>query len=502
MSFAAVHIPEFPITAWLQSAPHLKAQPLVLLRGTPPQESVASLDAIALASGIEHGMSKVQAEAACAACFRALESAEETRAYEKVLALADRFSPRVQAISSPANNYAGQDRLAAMLLIDRSGTGSLFGTAQEYAQRLHRALSDNGFENSVATAHNAEAALMLSRSQRGVLCVEKSRLQAHLASLSTALLPCEPKTQALLRRWGIRTLGQLAALPETGLISRLGQQGLRLQQLARGGAPHLLTPEKPEFSLAESLELETPVEDLERLLFALSRLLGDIIRKAVDHAYAVRCLTATLALDRGQTHTVRVAPASPTQNRENLLKLLNLELQAHPPQAEVIALRLDADAAQPQIAQRGLFQSQFPDPDRLDLLLARLRSIAGEHNVGSAVLANSHREDAYLLEAFRPELDHNKERRGISTRPALRALRPSQSIRVWLANERPHIFFWRGSKFKVADAAGPWHASGSWWDRTSFDCSFWDVVTEEPAYMLRLEQQHIANTWNVVGLYD
>ena len=502
MSFAAVHIPEFPVAAWLQSAPHLKARPLVLLRGTPPQESVASLDVIALASGIEHGMSKVQAEAACAACFRSLEPAEEARAYEKVLALANRFSPRVQAISSPPNNYAGQDRLAVALLIDRSGTGSLFGTAQDYAQRLHRALSESGFESSVATASNAEAALMLSRSQPGVVYVGESRLKAHLASLTIALLPCEPKTQALLRRWGVRTLGQLAALPETGLISRLGQQGLRLQQLARGEAPHLLTPEEPEFSLSEFLELDTPVEDLERLLFALSRLLGEIIRKAVEHAYAVRRLTATLALERGQTHLVRVAPANPTQNRENLLKLLNLELQAHPPQAEVIALRLDADAAQPQIAQRGLFQSQFPDPDRLDLLLARLRSIAGEHNVGSATLANSHREDAFTIGAFRPELDNSKQERNISTRPALRALRPAQSVQVWLANERPNIFFWRGSKFKVADAAGPWHASGSWWDHTTFDCDLWDVVTEEPAYMLRLEKRHAGDAWNVVGLYD
>ena len=177
-------------------------------------------------------------------------------------------------------------------------------------------------------------------------------------------------------------------------------------------------------------------------------------------------------------------------------------MQAHPPQAVVIALKLDADAAQPQIAQSGLFQSQFPDPDRLDLLLARLRSIAGEHNVGSATLANSHREDAFTIAAFRPELDNSKEGRNISIRPALRALRPAQSIRVWLANERPNIFFWRGSKFKVADAAGPWHASGSWWDRTSCICDWWDGVTEEPAYMLRLEQQHAANTWNVVGMYD
>ncbi len=502
MSFAAVHISEFPIAAWLGNAPQLKARPLVLLRGTAPQESVAALDAIAQSLGVAHGMSKVQAQAVCAAHFRSRDQEEERRAFEKVLALVERFSPRVQAISAPANNYAQQDRLSATLLIDRSGMDSLFGSALAYAQRIHRELLDNGFENSVATACNAEAAIMLSRSQQGVLCVDDDKLQMHLASLPVTLLPCEQNIQALLRRWGVRTLGHLSALPAEGLVSRLGQQSLRLQQLARGETPCLLTPEEPEFSLSEALELDTPVEDLERLLFALSRLLGEIIHKAVERAYAVRCITARLTLAHAQMHVVRMAPAIPTQNRDNLLKLLNLELQTHPPQAEVVAIRLDADAAEPQVAQRGLFQSHFPDPDRLDLLLARLRNIAGEHNVGSATLANSHREDAFTLTAFRPEFDSCQEQPAASARPALRRLRPPQNIRVWLADRRPHFFCWRGARFKVIDAAGPWNTSGSWWDRTSFGCDCWDVVTEEPAYMLRLQQQHGANTWNVVGQYD
>ncbi len=468
----------------------------------PPQESVASLNAIAKASGIAHGMSKVQAETACAAHFRSREMKEEHDAFGIVMKHAEHFSPRVQAVSSPDNGYANQDTLSALLLIDRSGTGILFGTAQAYADRLAHELRGIGFPCSVATAPNAEAALMLSRSNSGVVSVGQENLRERLATLPTSLLPCEPKTQALLRRWGIRTLGQLAALPEEGLISRLGQSGQRLQQLARGETRHLLTPEEPEFTLAESLELETPLADLEMLLFALSRLLGDIVRKAVDHAYAVRALTATLALHKAQSHVVLVIPATPTQNRDALLKLLNLQLQAHPPESEVFAVRLEAEPAQPQIAQRGLFQAQFPDLDRLDLLMARLRSIVGEQNVGSPELANSHRADAFTISSFLPESSVSGGDHRQSPRPALRVLRPPQSVRVWLVNERPSFFFWRGYRLKVSDAAGPWHASGSWWDRTSFECDYWDVVTAEPPYMLRLEQEHKSHSWNVVGLYD
>ena len=99
MSFAAVHIPEFPVAAWLYNEPSLKARPLVLLRGTPPQEAVASMSAVARAAGVAHGMSKVQAEAACSAHFRSRAHEEERKAFTHVLEAADRFSPRVQAIS-------------------------------------------------------------------------------------------------------------------------------------------------------------------------------------------------------------------------------------------------------------------------------------------------------------------------------------------------------------------------------------------------------------------
>lgn len=502
MSFAAVHIPEFPIAAWLFNAPELMGRPLALLNGMPPQESVASLNSIAEASGIAHGMSKAQAETACAARLRTRDEKEERAAFQVLLEATARFSPRVQAIAAPINQYAAQDRLAASLLIDRSGTGTLFGTAQSYAQRLRDELAALGLPARVATAPNADAALILAKSISDIVCVDQQELRESLAPLSTSVLPCDAKTRAVLRRWGIRTLGQLAALPADGLISRLGQVGYRLQQLACGEAPHLLAPEQEDFALCESLNLESPIDDLERLVYALSRLLADILRKAVDRAYAIRSLTAVFALDHAQTHHVRIAPASPTQSSDGLLRLLALELETHPPQSEVSAVRLEADPAPPQRAQRGLFQNQFPDPDKTDLLLARLRSIAGEQNVGSPELANSHREDAFTMAAFRPEPDVSEEHPSANMRPALRVLRPAQSVRVWLANERPNLLFWRGIKLRIIDLAGPWHNSGSWWNRKNFDCDYWDILTAEPTLMLRLQQDHTAKTWNVVGLYD
>ena len=185
-----------------------------------------------------------------------------------------------------------------------------------------------------------------------------------------------------------------------------------------------------------------------------------------------------------------------------LLKLLNLELQAHPPQAGIVSVTLDAEPTQPQTAQRGLFQAQFPEPDKLELLLARLRSIAGEGNVGSPQLQNSHSEDAFTMAPFRPSLRSATQKAPLSSHLALRMFRPPQPVRVTCLSNQPRMLFWQGGRFDITLSAGPWHSSGSWWDERAWDCDLWDVVTAEPAQALRLRQEHASKAWFVVGLYD
>lgn len=502
VSFTAVHVPEFPVVAWLRGSPELRTQACVVLEGVAPQERVVSRCARARTAGVAHGMSKVQAQAGSTAHFRSREITEEKAAFSFLLDLVERFSPRVQSIASPANGYAEAQRLAVVLLIDSSGTGTLFGSAESYAQKLHRELQSAGFPAGVGAAPNAEAALMLARSSNSVVCADRNSVRGKLARLPVRLLPCEARMLAVLHRWGIRTLGELAALPETALVSRLGQQGHRLQRLARGEADHLLVPEEPAFTLSETMSLDTPVELLESLLFVLSPLLEAILAKAMNRAYALRSISLTLQLERGQPHTLDVRPANPTQSREVLLKLLNLELQAKPPAAGSVRVTLDAEPTQPQTAQRGLFQAQFPDPDKLELLLARLRSIAGEGNVGSPQLMDTHADDTFTLAPFQPHVHELHKREPVLSHLALRRLRPPHAARVTCWSERPCILFWQGVQLTITSTAGPWHSSGSWWDGEVWDHDCWDVVTAYPVQALRLRQEHASKAWFVVGLYD
>lgn len=231
-------------------------------------------------------------------------------------------------------------------------------------------------------------------------------------------------------------------------------------------------------------------------------MLETVLLKALEYAYALRSVRLTLELEQAAPHTIEVRPATPTQNREVLLKLLNLELQTHPPASGILRVTLDAEPTEPQTAQRGLFQAQFPEPDKLELLLARLRSIAGEDNVGSPQLQNNHGEDAFTMAPFRPRLQAGRTEEPLPSRKAVRMFRPPQPARVTCWGNQPRAMFWQGARLAIASAAGPWHSSGSWWDGEAWDHDLWDVVTANPIQALRLRQDHASSAWTVVGLYD
>jgi len=502
MEYAAIHIPEFPVVSWLRSDAAVRSRALAVTEGIAPLQRVISINRAARSQGVSRGMSKVQAEASGPMLFRNRSVAEETAMFENVLEIAERFSPRIEALSGPLNSYAQTHTLSVSLLIDRTGTETLFGTAEQYARKLKSELEAAGFPCSVATCSNAEASLILARSHTGVICVQTHDLAKKLAPLPIALLRCDDATLTVFGRWGVRTLGGLAALPETSLISRIGQQARRLQRLARGTEDHLLVPEEEDLILSETATLDTPLVLLDSLLFVVSPMLERIMRRAVERAYALRSLTLILQLEKASSYQRNIRPAIATQSRDLLLKLLNLDLQTHPPQAAILGVTLTAEAARPQTAQRGLFQAQFPEPDKLDILLARLRSIAGDHNVGAAELCNSHRDDKVTMIPFRPSVLAVGSSPLKSSCLALRRFRPAQPVRVSVKNGMPSLLFWQGGRLDLAEVKGPWESSGYWWDGRTWEADEWDAIVVQPLYALRLRYERAPKAWTVAGVYD
>ena len=502
MAYAAIYIPEFPTLAWLRSEPSARGAASAVIEGTAPLERVVSFNRDARALGLTHGMSKVQADMSGKVLFHPRSLPEEKAALEIVFEVAERFSPRVQIIASPVNGYANSKQLAAVLLVDQTGTEMLFGDASSFAEKMRKTLQELEFPVTVVVAPNAEASLLLARSCAGATAVDEQDVQAHLAPLPVTMLRCDDPVLATLKRWGIRNMGELAALPEAALVSRLGQQGKRLQRLAVGCENHLLVPEDATFVLSDQVALDSPLESLESLLFIVSPMLDTLLKQAISHAYALRSVTITLTLEKAAPHHLKIRPAVPVQSKDLLLKLLNLKLEANPPQAGILGVTVTAEPALPQVSQRGLFQAQFPEPGKLDLLIARLGSIVGEENVGSPVLSNSFCDDAFVMGAFQPSPQSATPTYPRLPRFPLRRYRPAPQINVVSNHATPSLLYWRGQRIELAYVAGPWKSSGYWWDGRRWEASEWDAVVLETAQALRLRHEPGLATWCVVGEYD
>src|ERR1039458_5253740 len=124
-----------------------------------------------------------------------------------------------------------------------------------------------GLEANLAVAENPDAALLAAHGFRGVTLIPEGREAERLGDLLVDVLlesfSCDGEQATrwveMFDRWGIRKLRALAALPEVPIIERLGQQGLRLQKLARGAASRNLRLMESRLIFAESAELEYPI---------------------------------------------------------------------------------------------------------------------------------------------------------------------------------------------------------------------------------------------------
>ncbi len=305
--YACVYVREFPAQAMVRLRPELRERPVAILEGEAPRQWVCSKNARAHAMGVEAGMTRAEMEVFPTVALLPRARAEEASARAALLQAAGRFSPRVED-QSEEGCFCG--------VLDIAGTEKLFGSPETLAKKLLQSIGALGLRAAVVVSHNLQAAVCLARSLPvRVAVIPAGAEAAMLAPLPLTVLPLMPEQAETLARWGIAKLGDLAELPEKELIARLGQEGRRLRQLARGETPHLLVPMEPVLALEERMELESPVELLDSLLFVLGVLLDHLIARAASNLLALASVTVQLSLDGGGNHTRTVRPALPGNDR-------------------------------------------------------------------------------------------------------------------------------------------------------------------------------------------
>jgi protein ImuB len=553
MSFACIYIPDFMVQSVVRAEPVLRggalASPgralalpgraLALISGKPPLWSVVAANAAAVQAGIQLGMTKAQVAEFCTVEIRHRSEVQEKATHAALLDVGWSISPRVE------------DTAADTIVLDLAGLASLFGTDENIARELAERASRIGVIPHVAVASNIEAAVLAARGFAGITIVPAGEECAHLGELPIRTLCTDAEVLETLERWGVNCLRELAALPVLQLSERLGQNGVRLHELARGARVRSLVLAEACLQFAEEMEVEDSVEELEPLSFLLGRLLDQLCARLEARALAVRTVRIRFELEPSFEKDVqalkdesrkKTAPKEyrkiltlpvPMRDSKVLLKLVRLALQVDPPKSPIQKIEIAADAAPPRVAQSGLFAPKGPDPEKLELTIARLAKLVGESNVGVAELLDTHRSENFRLARWADDAnsplkkttrkkaaaltDDGESQEARQPASGFRVIRPAMTASVEIDEERPvHICF-SGMQGDVVAASGPWRSSGEWWQEDGWDQDEWDLAIDFgsrgglrekgaipwPQYgVYRIYYDAPRRNWFVRGFYD
>jgi protein ImuB len=513
MAYAAIYVADFMVQAVVRAEPGLRNCAIVLLEGTPPLRKVVAANEAALRAGIELGMTESQAEDFCVVQVRPRSLAQEKAAHAALMDLGWSVSPRVE------------DTAPDTIVLDLAGLASLLGAEEMIADQLIERASRLGLVARVAISSNLETAIHAARGFAGVTLIPAGEESKRLGGLSVGVLvtpdALSQRTEILetLDSWGVHTCEALAALPVLDLSERLGQEGVRLHEFARGASWRAMVLAEPYIYFDEEMELEDAVPELEPLSFLLGRLLDQLCARLAARSLAASTIRVRFELEPVSENNVRslndslprkaalptyekiLALPVPTRNSKMLLKLLRLRLQAEPPQTAVLKIFMAAEPAKPRFAQGGLFFPSSPDPEKLELTIARLANLVGDGNVGSPELADTHRADAFQMRRFvspRTAPETASKMRGANrkagaalesatgddcesltlaqlTRTSFRIFRPSLPATVKMREGRLARISFNGMRGEVVAASGPWRTSGDWWREDVWEHDEWDI---------------------------
>ncbi len=317
----------------------------------------------------------------------------------------------------------------------------------------------------------------------------------------------------ILHKWGIHTLGQLAALDKEQLGARLGPEAIRMWERANGRSNRVLKLVRPPESFEESFEFENEIETAQPLFFMLRRFLEQLaVRLGAIYLVAKELrLQITFANSRQDEPAVADKQVyerifkipQPTNDIGLLFRMLQTHLENFRSKHPIVAVALEAQPSKPAREQFGFFETTLRNPHQLSETLARLTALLGADRVGTPVLEETHRPDAFRLEPFAWQVGAIDLNRPKTIKPmsriALRRFRPAVSASVLLDENMPAYVRSPEILGKILKQRGPYLISGNWWDEKSWARAEWDLQLET-GELVRCHESD--RTWKIDGIYD
>ncbi|HEY2931017.1 MAG TPA: hypothetical protein VGK99_04665 [Acidobacteriota bacterium] len=450
---------------------------------------------------------------------------------ELALQIAGDFSPWVE--------QAGMN----LVVMDLSGLSRQWPDEKVLARTIVQKFQDKNLLAQIAISSNRATARLVASGTAGTSIILPGQEKEFLAPLPLALLEAPLEIGEVFDRWGLRTLGDLANLPEKALAQRLDEKGMELYRQACGEDATPLLPHTPIETFEVFYAFDWPLENSESLAFTLNHLLDRLCRRLDSRSLVAEAVSLSMNLADGSENARHIRFGFPLNDAATILSLVRLDLEARPPQAAIESLLLRLYPAPPRPVQFSLVEPPMIPPEKLARTLARLCALVGDQNVGSPALLDTYRPDAFEMRPFDlnpPQRLHrrggrqtnlplrnaecgmrNKENRftlngnNSSLIPhsafpipqsevvmALRIFRPSLQARVKIERVRPVSLESPVASGNIIECGGPWRTSGEWWKKDQrWAWDEWDVLLNN-GQLYRLYRDLSTEQWFVFGAYD
>jgi protein ImuB len=514
---ACFYVPMFVLAARLRSEPDLLNEAVGIVEGSGNNAHIVAATRRARKKGIQPGLSLSQARALLPKLIaRGRDSECERTAQEALLEVAETFSPRVEDageglvfldVTGMERHFADDD--VATDPDSRQPTANSPNPELRLARAALRACDAVSLPSRVGIAGSKLAARVAAELPKSPTVVAPGEEATFLAPLPLTRLSPELEAAAMLQRFGLSSIGDLAKLPESEIASRLGEVGRELHWAARGIDPRPLMPRPlpPEFR--EGMELEWPLVALEPFLFIANAALDRLSKRMEIQGFACKRLEFTLTLDPEGYDARGIDLPAPTRDVKTMLTLMRLDLEKTPPGAPVVGFSFVAHPDRPRRAQLSLFGPSAVSPEKLATTIAKLISILGDGRVGMPMTVDGHLPERYAINVFSPPSPPDIRRTPARARGllAVRTFRPPIPIEVTTREaegddvqiasirslaeivsdtrppapgSRPRVEV--GTKIDIAGTvricSGPWRIEEGWWADRPDIREYWDVELE------------------------
>ena len=523
--FAVLHIADFPLHAALRLEPDVAQKPAALFATSSKKSVVLSINASARAAGVELGMTAPQAVARCPSLvIRTPQPDAESDARAALLAAGFSLSPTIEDTApgictadvsglSPAQRETAASRAIAELThLGLPATAGLAPTPllALYAARhlflssfsptaFTRAPDRNRARAPDCSTRSITSTSKITSTTENLLLVTDPA--SFLSPLPLSAADPSPELADVFNSWGLRTLGDLTALPRDEIVRRFGAEGLAFYQRACGGSPRPLHPVAPAQTFTAAMELENEIETLDPLLFLLRRFLDRLTLELRASQHVAAEIHLTLRLEDETRHTRSFRLPEPTADVDILFRTLHTHLESLQTDASICAIELRLTPARPLVRQQGLFDTGLRDPHGFAETLARISVLVGPDRVGTPQLQDTHRPDSAKLIPPLPVIPPAAEPPLHPPLGApLRRFRPPLPARLEFTDGRPTYLWTEKISGEISFRSSAFPTSGEWWQRDrAWSRTEWDVALATGGLYRLL---HTANTYFLEGEYD